>query len=86
MQNQPQSGINRRRTKLRNNLEQHEDSPWSICRPSGADMNQYLVTLNGPRGTIEVTIGAMDPYQAARAAEGMYPGSRAVRILKVAGA
>lgn len=48
-------------------------------------MCQYLVTLTGPRGTIEVTIGAMGPDVAARIAEGMYPGSRATRILKISG-
>lgn len=48
-------------------------------------MNQYLVTLDGPKGSMEITVGAIGPDQAARIAQGMYPGSRVTRIVKVSG-
>lgn len=48
-------------------------------------MNQYLITLDGPKGSMEITIGAIGPDQAARIAQSMYPGSRVMRILKISG-
>lgn len=48
-------------------------------------MNHYLITLDGAKGFMEITIRAIGPAQAARIAQSMYPGSRVMRILKVSG-
>lgn len=42
--------------------------------------NEYRVTLQTRFGSIQVTVSAMSSSDAARAAEGLYPGSRAQRI------
>jgi hypothetical protein len=41
---------------------------------------QYLVNLQTPTGSIQITVSAMCSSDAARAAEAMVPGSRATRI------